>query len=1244
MSRNTDGSRKLPLRHISVRVPWHDDSWNGCICKRPKANTACGALARIREAEPPPCKSNKDDLPAEQRMINKLNPGKGQWPPCIDERVTFMAPFEYTRTVNHPYYKEDSGMHQHFRPTIIRMPMYSAAVIPFRWALSRNAKEIAEEYDLGYDESLEPDLGFGTNWAQDYRNQTVLLNTFFSAIQPLKSLCFFYAKETPLSNDDRRVVIGVGRVLNVPNQPQEYEYENHKKDDLRSVIWDRPIQHSIRNGYKDGLILPYQEILARAELDKSLNPADFVAYVPNELRLEFSYANEHVNTRSAITVLIACANALNKMAPVVGGKWNTQLKWINERISELWNLSGPCPGLGSALTAFGIEHGNLLAYELANQLGENEDPWLLVDTTFADPSTLPPDMARQISKIMQEKWKELPTERRDLLKLISRFDITAEQATRFYRSEERTECRINCKDSDLLVNPYLIYELDQSSVDPIGFTNIDQGVFPDQIVREKHPLPVPSALDGPVDPRRVCALIVDTLEKAANNGHTLMPQSEVVQVINKLPIEPTCIIDRDLLNVAEPHFSAAITLVVMSDGTRAYQLSRLNKMDEIIRTTVIRRLKGVRNKVEADWRKLLDKKLGTDVPLDEDEIKAREEKAAALKELAESRFSILIGPAGTGKTTVLSVLCQHPVIKDQGLLLLVPTGKARVQLWQTTGEPARTIAQFLMEHDRYDEETGIYRLSSNEPIEAGKTVIVDEASMLTEEQLGALLQTLKGIDRLILCGDPRQLPPIGAGRPFVDIVNNLTPSNLDTLLPKVSLGYTELTVSRRQIGKSCEDLQLADWFSGRLVGPGDDEIFTKAKQGTLSDRLRFVRWDDEAQISDKIMSILVEELKLKDVSDSTAFELSLGGTAYNDNIYFNHGSAKSVTKWQILSPVRGQNFGVREINKMVQRTFRQETIHRAQGRFRKIPRPMGPEGIVYGDKVINVRNNHRKAVYPEDNALKYVANGEIGVVEGQFKSKNATWRGLPWILKVEFASQPEFTYDYKGGDFKEEGEPMLELAYALTVHKSQGSEFDLCLLILPNPCWVLSRELLYTALTRQRDRVVILHQGPWEEYKKYSASTYSEIAGRYTNLFRAPALIEVNGRFLEEFLIHRTKRGEPVRSKSEVIIADNFLAANINYTYEQKLIGKDGAERYPDFTIEDSASGITYYWEHLGMLANKDYRERWQRKLEWYREQGILPIEEGEGEKGILITSADSEDGGIKSDEIAARIKEIFKA
>ena len=171
--------------------------------------------------------------------------------------------------------------------------------------------------------------------------------------------------------------------------------------------------------------------------------------------------------------------------------------------------------------------------------------------------------------------------------------------------------------------------------------------------------------------------------------------------------------------------------------------------------------------------------------------------------------------------------------------------------------------------------------------------------------------------------------------------------------------------------------------------------------------------------------------------------------------------------------------------------------------------------------------------------MQYVANGEIGTVVGKFRGKYDKWSG-PLPVNVEFSSQPNFSYSFKGSDFGDEENPPLELAYAITVHKSQGSEFNICFLILPNHCKLLSRELLYTALTRQRDRLVILHQGNWSEFKKYSSETFSETARRYTNLFQDPDLVLVEDRFFEDSLIHRTRRGETVRSKSEVIIADNL--------------------------------------------------------------------------------------------------------
>src|SRR5205085_2924550 len=117
-----------------------------------------------------------------------------------------------------------------------------------------------------------------------------------------------------------------------------------------------------------------------------------------------------------------------------------------------------------------------------------------------------------------------------------------------------------------------------------------------------------------------------------------------------------------------------------------------------------------------------------------------------------------------------------------------------------------------------------------------------------------------------------------------------------------------------------------------------------------------------------------------------------------------------------------------------------------RSRGRRIPRPMGPEEIIYGDKVINIRNDLRKDVWPEAGALRYVANGEIGIVVGQFKRKNSKYRGLPWKLEVEFSSQQGFAYGYGGWDFGTEGDPSLELAYAITVHKAQGSEFALTFL------------------------------------------------------------------------------------------------------------------------------------------------------------------------------------------------------
>ena len=296
--------------------------------------------------------------------------------------------------------------------------------------------------------------------------------------------------------------------------------------------------------------------------------------------------------------------------------------------------------------------------------------------------------------------------------------------------------------------------------------------------------------------------------------------------------------------------------------------------------------------------------------------------------------------------------------------------------------------------------------------------------------------------------------------------------------------------------------------------------------------------------------------------------------------------------------------------------------------------------MVYGDKVINLSNHRRdgRKVYPQEGVLGYLANGEIGIAVGQWKT-----RGNPKILKVEFSSQPGFTYDFYGSDFKEEGDAALELAYALTVHKSQGSQFNLVIIVLPEGHPILSRELLYTALTRHQHRVVIMHQGPRTLLKDFASPHRSEIARRMTNLLRDCRMLEFpqskGSLFLQEGLIHRTSTGVAVRSKSELLIYEALNQAGYRPEYEKPLT-LGGKTRYPDFTIEDDISGRTIYWEHLGMLEREDYRRGWEAKLAWYRTHGVVPAEEGGGPQGTLVTTTDSSSHGLDMAAVKGLIAE----
>ncbi len=1232
---------RYSLKHLSIRVPWHDNAWNGSVCSNPKANGACLILKN--------CALNRDDE-KEQGLAGELlsNLDEKDYPVCIGERATFMAPFAIHKTLTHPYADSSPDTHGHLKPTRVQFPSFSAAAVPYHWMLKENAQDKTSVYDLNYDEAREPQMawakGGNDHWVQEIENQKALLNCFFQHLQTDSSLVFFYAKQVPFVEASGRVLAGVGRIKKIiPSEA--YEGSNKR---FGAAYWEHMILHSIREDNKDGFILPYHQALKYQKENPEFDPADLAVVVPSDKQFEFSYATEHVSNDSAIRVLLDCIRSLEEAEKLgIGENHQQSIQWIHNEIAKLEKLRGVYPGMGAALCAFGIEKGHFVAAEIINQLEDDkQNPWELFEQALENPAGILSEGVADLipfnAKKLYQRLKEKATPTRiQFLHLLSRFDLSIDQATQLFVQEEREKLGIERQDAEYLTNPYLLYEDLRFTLSPIALSTIDLGLY------IKHPpegiQPDGLVFDDPLHSFRIRALTIQQLEWAALMGHSLLPRKQLINQIRELFITPACLINSDYYELAEEDFEGAIVLEEMLSGERAYQLSRLTQARDVINQKVKDRVNGKRLPLSADWAALLDTALApyTDGEPDDQEQKARREKAAALKEIAESRFSVLIGPAGTGKTTLLTILASQEEVETKGVLLLAPTGKARVRMEEVAKDlqvTAKTLAQFLSSYNRYNGEIQQYVFSDQYCEGLYETVILDEASMLTEEMLATTMDCIKGVKRFILVGDHRQLPPIGAGRPFVDIIQFLKPDGIDTAFPRTGKGYAELTIKRRQGGAKREDLQLAEWFSGEALEPGADSIINQILRKPNSTYLRVEHWENESDFDQLFEKVLIEELGLESIEDVKTFNQSLGSA---DGRYFNFKeAAKAAESWQILSPVREKVFGVKAINRKIHKLFREDKVTYARNRYGKIPVPIGLEEIVYGDKVINLFNSRRnpKDVYPQEDALNYVANGEIGMVIGQFKTKQMTFKGKPRNTEIEFTSQKGYKYSFKSWEFAEEGNNPLELAYALTVHKAQGSEFGKVFLIVPNPCFLLSREMLYTSLTRQKDKVILLFQGNVFDIKELASPLRSDTLRRITNLFAKPELVEVEGNYLEKNLIHQASDGKMLRSKSELLIYQRLLDNNLNPLYEKKLVIKE-VEKLPDFTIENEDSGEVYYWEHCGMLFDEEYKQRWEEKYQWYKDNDIL--EEG-GANGTLIVTEDKaheiQDGSIRG---AISVKEI---
>jgi len=1212
-----------------MRVPWRDRPWDQFLCDDPLGNSSCTLLAAVGKG-----RDDSFEVASAGAAIDTLDQDRL---PCLSERGTFMSPLGYTVVKRHPY-RENRALRGTLHDTAVTLPGYAFEAVPFRW-LNREslAQEIGHDrvplFNQNAEDAANEALNYDPPWVMDGGNQRAIIDAFFEPVSPADSLVFVYLKHSPLQEQRTdRLLVGAARVTRITPPPMWNQSGNPP---FSSSMWETIIEHSLRPDMAGGILLPYQQLIPLMDDGAEIGRA--LAWAPEGRDVEFSYVTEHLSDDAAIEGLSVLQSAADGMRELGIDIPDAGRQWLQDQVERLWQLRGPAPGLPGVLKMIGVQQPYVAARAVLTEAGDDTDPWQLLMAVLADPAGASAPLRPHVGALQARVWRKVPPGRQAVLRLLSGLDISPVQVEMLLGSETEVELAAE----DLLDNPYLASTCSYGMAEHVPFATVDRALFPPDYVTWKPPLPDEVKLEGHLDRRRIEALLTDVLERQGWQGDTVVPHGEAIALANEVllaqpPGLTTTILaglDLDHEGVSNWDDWSPLSSVTMADGTPAYKLTRFEATSSVIRDWIREQESRASLGAVTDARRVLDRALdrNQDVTgaIDELEERARTEKAAGLSALHNAPLSVLIGSAGTGKTTLLRALVEYPGVAAGNVLLLAPTGKARVQLETKVKLPARTLASYLSDTQRYDGDTGRYLIwGDQQPRHRYALVIIDEASMLTEEMLAATLDSLTGVKRLILVGDPRQLPPIGPGRPFVDLVSKLRPEAFPGWV-RVAPGYVELQVPRRQLADGSHgtrhDLELAAWFGDNTRGAGDEAIWADLAADHDLPTLRYVPWGDRSAV-EALTDELGRNLGL-DVGPGTdmarAFALTYGAVVSGAYLNWQAGAGEHAEDWQVLAPTRSRAFGTVELNRHVKRTYRAGDTSWAQRDTPRgnIPRPIGPELIVRGDKVMQTTNKHLKA-WPRQGAMNYVANGEIGVAIGFVTPAKKTPKGK-LQLSVEFSSQPGFQYSYwpSGSD-----DPLLELAWAVTVHKSQGSEFGTTFLVLPARANV-SRELMYTALTRQKDKVVILHEGTLADLRDLAQPWRSETARRLTDLFQPPdpVALQIRGsaRRFDRKLLHVSANGIPMASKNEVIIAgllDQLTPGH--WQYEEPLAGADGRVVLPDFTISAS-DGRTVYWEHAGMLDLPDYARKWELKKAWYADNGILPHDQGGGSNGTLMWTDD---------------------
>lgn len=1182
--------------HVSARIAWHMDGWNGRICRNPAANTYCVGPNTYPNRTIPA----RRDLIWEQSVAGQTCSALSGIPPC-SYSINAFGTDEIMADANPPEFFNTEATR-----TTWPMPPSTVAIWPFEEMYQREGVE-------------RPTGGY------DYDKRLEYAKAFFSELVPDRSLIFYYANySNPLSEEDqqRYILVGLARIKS--HGPLQY-FENTSEDIKRRYAGGAIWAYNVTSHYPDqGLRIPYHLYLDYPDV------LEQIALVPHNPRV-CKYASRHVSDDDALDLVeqfLRAATALRDIGDT-SENWPARIAWLESLIAELWDSRGLYPGLPTVLDVIGFS--SAVPYFKSEMLAGREQAVRDAIFTFLDgrADSLPGlSLAAGVAKDIRKKWMLREEDQQRLLRdVLPRFDLTREQIERVV-SAERSKYSLYATATEIADNPYLLCEgyIGDGPDDTIPFNKIDHGMFPSP------------ELGGTfwVDPdnwRRLRALCVEQLK--GESQHTFMLAPQIIQQINHRlnfmpPWKRVQFTDRYLIVYEEEQSGA---LAYRREGDRLYLYLKSVFDDE---REVEKQLRFLANGPDiafrtpitaSHWRDFLYNPAS---PLarsagDQYETAIREQAAVCAKIFVRP-VCVLSGGAGTGKTTIIKALIKA-IERAHGtgtsFNLLAPTGKAADRIRHATGKDASTVHSFLARLGWLNDNMTFKRTGGKH--EGGTaTYIIDEASMLDLELAATLFRAIdwRTVQRLILVGDPNQLPPIGRGRVFADVIDWFADGRTE------SIG--ELAINMRQMvnqieGKGNSILDLASLYIRRAgeseISPEAEEMLRRAQEGGEVDKdLRVLYWQNTDELADLLTRTIIADM-----------EADTGQTLDPDKPWGLWNAAfsgkekyKQPEYQQVISPYRGELFGVDALNLLIQ--------ERSRGRKPDFHRTV--DGIAIGDKVLQIRNRGRsRGIWSYNTEARQseqveVFNGELGFVKPHaFDGKKLSWPAFRvQRFQVVFSGAKQ---KYWVGYGREAGtttkgyrvhEPVLdnlELAYAISVHKAQGSEFERVYFVVPrNKTALLSPELFYTGLTRAKRHCTLLVEEDVRALVSLARPEKSHLARINSSLFTFRPVPDALQDFswYEEGKIHQTLTEFMVRSKSEVIIANLLFDRDIPFHYELPLFAPNGTFYLPDFTI--NWRGQLYFWEHLGRLDLERYRNHWETKRAWYERhfpgQVVTTIEGGD--------------------------------